>query len=164
MSEPKRRYAGAGQQKTLARDEVLRYGEFGPDHLLTIYCVAEILVIRLQKVCQIPVGRRIIDKRVYYRKGDIEAWLVEDMAKPDSLLSELRAQHAKSRKRIVMEPSREYKSSMLEKVEKAQAKANNAQLKAKNAAFVWPELSKDELSGGWNKGMVKRRNTPIRAV
>ena len=134
-----------------------RYGEFGPDHLVTIQCIAMVLGIRLQMVRQIPVERRIIDKRGYYRKGDVETWLAEDLAKPDSLLRGLRAQHAKSLERIVTEPSRRYVTSQL-------SKKMESEVKARKATFVWPEFTKDELSGGWNRGAIKRRNTPTRGI
>jgi hypothetical protein len=105
-------------------------------------------------VKQIPVERRMIDKRGYYRKGDIEAWLVEDMASADSLARKLRAQHAESLKRISKEPSRRYRSGQLDKEAEVQAKTANA-------ALVWPTPTKDELSGGWSKGLARRRNAPI---
>ena len=113
MNKPKRTYSGAGAQTTQGFYEVLRYGTFGPDHLVTVKCVSLVLGIRLQMVKQIPVARRMINKCGYYRKGDIEAWLAEDLSKPDSLLRSLREQHAKSQDRIAAEPSRKYVRSQV---------------------------------------------------
>lgn len=152
MEKQKRTYANAGQQNSQGWSEMHRYGEFGPDHLVTVKCVSLVLGIRLQMVKQIPVTRRMINKCGYYRKGDIEAWIAEDLAKPDSLLRALREQHAKSLKRIADDPSRRYVSGQLKGQELRE-------VIAKRAGGV-PPVSKDELTGAWQKRDAKS-NRPV---
>lgn len=154
MEKPKRTYANAGGQKQQGWSEVHRYAEFGPDRLVTVQCIAMVLGIRLQMVKQIPVERRVIDKRVYYRKGDIDAWLIEDLARPDSLARQLRAQHAESLKRMARQPSRKYSRGQMSREESAQAKAANAVL-------VQSPLTIDETHAGWDRRFAKRQNSPL---
>lgn len=154
MIKPKNTYANAGRQNQQGWSEVERYGDFEPDRLVTVKCVALILEIRLQMVKQIPVKRHMIDKRGYYRKGDIDAWLLKDLTLPDSLIHKLRAEHAKSLKRMEREKTRPYVSGQLSREE-------SAQVKAVNSAFVPGPFTIDEASGGWSKGLPRRRNKPL---
>jgi hypothetical protein len=111
MEGESRIYANAGMQKQQGWIEMRRYADADSETLFTVKCVSLVLGIRLQMVKQIPVLRIMIDKRGYYRKGDIVAWLAVDMAKPDSLIEALRDEHANTIKRLLKEPSRRYRSS-----------------------------------------------------
>jgi hypothetical protein len=128
--KPKRTYDGAGTQKQQGWSEMRRYGEFGPDRLVTVHCVALVLGIRLQMVKQIPVKRHMIEKRGYYRKGDIDAWLAQDLASADSLALHLRTQHAESLRRHAKEPSRRYSGDQ-------QRGRKTATAKASTEPFAW---------------------------
>jgi len=100
-----------------------------------VQCVAMVLGIRLQMVSKIPVQRHMVDKRAYYRKGDIDDWLQADLAREDSLARQLRAQHAESLKRIAKEPSRRY-------VRGQASKSSAKEEKPKAAGFAWPTPAK----------------------
>jgi hypothetical protein len=111
MKNDARSYANAGMQGQQGWAEMRRYADADSDTLFTVKCVSLVLGIRLQMVKQIPVRRIMIDKRGYYRKGEIVAWLAVDMASTDSLIEKLRSEHANSIKRMESEPSRRYRSS-----------------------------------------------------
>lgn len=96
MQKEKRTYSNAGAQKLQGFVELAKYGSSSDETLFTVKCISLVLGIRLQMVKQIPVTRRMIEKRGYYRKGDISAWLAIDMADPQSLIEKLRDEHAKT--------------------------------------------------------------------
>lgn len=111
IEKPKRTYRNAGIQNQQGMREANRlYHKAQDSDLFTVKCISLVLGIRLQMVKQLPVERIMIDKRGYYRKGDIRAWLEVDMSKPDSLIKKLRDEHAKSVARMRKQPSRFYTS------------------------------------------------------
>lgn len=122
MIKPKRTYQGAGTQTLQGNLEMLRWGDAPASDLFTVKCISLVLGIRLQKVAQIPVQRIMIDKRGYYRKGDIQAWAAEDSKQPESLLAKLNAEHGKTMARINKQPSRRYRSGELNVVEAKEAR------------------------------------------
>lgn len=122
MDKPKRTYFNAGVQTKQAQLEAVRYWDAEDDYLVPVKTIAIIYNINRNKVCKIPVQRRMIDKRGYYRKGDIKAWAEEDLARPDSLLKKLREEHKQAQDRIKLQPSRRYVSGQQEGNEARQAK------------------------------------------
>lgn len=123
MEKPKRTYKNAGTQSAQGRREGrLLYWDAPDSDLFTVKGISLVLGIRLQMVKQIPVQRIMIDKRGYYRKGDIRAWMEADLARPDSLLKKLQAEHAKTVARMSKQPSRRYQAGMLGKDEAKQAR------------------------------------------
>lgn len=111
MKSETRSYANAGMQQQQGWAEMRKYADADSDTLFTVKCISLVLGIRLQMVKQIPVHRIMIDKRGYYRKGDIVALLAVDMANPDSIIEKLRDEHANSIKRMLKQPSRRYRST-----------------------------------------------------
>lgn len=106
-------YQNAGMQTQQGREELLRYWDAPDSDMFTVKCISLVLGIRLQKVREIPVRRIMIDKRGYYRKGDIQAWLEIEGGRPDSLLADLREEHAKTVERMSRQPSRRYRNQSL---------------------------------------------------
>jgi hypothetical protein len=139
MIKPKRAYQNAGMQTQQGRLEMHRWGDAPASDLFTVKCISLVLGIRLQKVTQIPVQRIMIDKRGYYRKGDIQAWAAEDAKQPESLLAELNAEHAKTVARIKKQPSRIYRAGELntEEAKEAQAKTKTNRLKEPDEYEAW---------------------------
>lgn len=122
MIQPKRTYQNAGMQTLQGNLEMLRWGDAPASDLFTVKCISLVLGIRLQKVAQIPVERIMIDKRGYYRKGDIQAWAAADAEQSESLLAKLNAEHGKTMARINKQPSRRYRSGELNVVEAKEAR------------------------------------------
>lgn len=114
MGNPKRTYKNAGAQTVQGRLEVLRYWDAPDSDFFTVKGISLVLEINRNAVKQIPVQRIMIDKRGYYRKGDIRAWMESDLKRPDSLLLTLRAAQAKAVDRT-RAPSRRYVSGQLDK-------------------------------------------------
>lgn len=139
MIKPKRTYQNAGMQSQQGRLEMLRWGDAAASDLFTVKCISLVLGIRLQKVAQIPVQRIMIDKRGYYRKGDIQAWAAEDAKQPESVLAKLNAEHSKSMARINKQPSRRYRPGELnaEEAKDAREKTKTNRLKEPDAYEAW---------------------------
>lgn len=139
MIKPKRSYQNAGMQTQQGMLEMLKWGDAPASTLFTVKCISLVLGIRLQKVAQIPVQRIMIDKRGYYRKGDIQAWAAEDAKQPESLLARLNAEHAKTVSRIDKQPSRRYRPGALDadEAKKAREKTKANRLKAPDAYEAW---------------------------
>jgi hypothetical protein len=139
MIKPKRTYQNAGMQTLQGNLEMLRWGDAAASDLFTVKCISLVLGIRLQKVAQIPVERIMIDKRGYYRKGDIQAWAAADAKQPESLLAKLNAEHGKTMARINKQPSRRYRSGELNVVEakEAREKTKINRLKEPDAYEAW---------------------------
>lgn len=129
MEKPKRTYPNAGAQTQLAYRELMRYGSGTDDDLLPVKTVSMILGISRNKVVQIPVARRLHDKRVYYRKGDVRAWMDLDAQQPDSLLKRLRADYAQASEKIKRQPSRRYYTAEETSAEAAANKKRTEQTK-----------------------------------
>jgi hypothetical protein len=122
MKQEPRKYANAGMQGLQGRVEMRQYINAEDATLFTVKCISLVLGIRLQMVKQIPVTRIMIDKRGYYRKGDIGAWLAKDMASPESLIEKLRDEHAKTLMRMMKHGSRRYRSGELDPADAKAAK------------------------------------------
>lgn len=122
MEKPKRTYSGAGEQNAQARIEAVRFWDEHDDYLVPVKTISIVLGIRLQKVGLIPVERRMIDKRGYYRKGDVLAWAEMDKKQPDSLLLKLQEEHKRAQDRIKRQPSRRYVSGQQGDSEARQAR------------------------------------------
>lgn len=139
MSEPKRSYRNAGVQSQQGRFEALRWADAPASDLFTVKCISLVLGIRLQKVTEIPVQRIMINKRGYYRKGDVQAWMAEDAKQPESLLAKLGAEHAKTIARMKKQPSRKYSGRGLNKAEAAEArsKTETNRLKEPDTYEAW---------------------------
>lgn len=153
--KPRRTYSNAGAQTQLAYRELIRYGGGTDEDLLPVKTVSIILGINRNKVVQIPVARRLIDKRAYYRRCDVCAWVEVDLQQPESLLAKLREEQAKAIERMRKQPSRYYDQAELSKEE---AKA----AKAKTRSNVGRPFSKDEVAAGWGRSDgVLRRNRPV---
>lgn len=130
MDKPRRTYKNAGTQSAQGRREAHRLYWDAPDtDLFTVKGISMVLGIRLQMVKQIPVQRVMIDKRGYYRKGDIRAWMEEDIARPDSLLKKLQAEHSKSVSRMRKQPSRIYNPDKMSKEEVQSARERSKENK-----------------------------------
>jgi hypothetical protein len=142
MSEPKRTYSNAGMQTQQGFNDFDRYRAADASEYFPLKTISLVLGIRLQKISLIPVNRHLIDKRAYYRKGDIEAWIGEELKSPDGLLAQLRAEHAKTRARMRKQPSRYYVSGQLGKAQ--QPKKKNKKEGASSVALNWisPEAFK----------------------
>lgn len=139
MIKPKRTYQNAGMQTLQGNLEMLRWGDAAASDLFTVKCISLVLGIRLQKVAQIPVQRIMIDKRGYYRKGDIQAWAAEDAKQPESLLVKLNAEHAKTVARIKQQPSRIYRPGAMntEEAKEAQENTKTNRLKEPDEYEAW---------------------------
>ena len=142
MDNPKRAYLNAGSQTTQGRIESLKFYDAPDFALFTVKCISLVLGIRLQKVVQIPVKRVMLDKRGYYKKGEIQAWMEEDLGHPDSLLKRLREEYEKTVKRMRAQPSRFYKAGQIsnEEAQQAREKTKVNVLKEPDAyeALYWP--------------------------
>ena len=154
MKKEPRNYANAGAQTAQALSEMNRYGALPDDALITLKTVSLILEINRNSVAQIPVPHTLIDKRKCYRKGDIAKWAVLDVQQPDSLLLRLREKQAVAVAKIARQPSRRYSNENLSKEDAAKARK-------KSQGNIGMEPSKDEMSGGWDRGLARRRNGPI---
>lgn len=104
------------------RLEVLRYWDAPDSDFFTVKGISLVLGINRNAVNQVPVQRIMINKRGYYRKGDIRAWMESDLKQPDSLLLTLRAAQAKAVERKRAHPSRRYVSGQLDKDHARQAR------------------------------------------
>jgi hypothetical protein len=118
----KRTYSGAGMQGHQGWMELQKYGTAHPDTLFTVKCISLVLNIQLQMVKLLPVRRQLIDKRGYYKKSDISAWLALDMAKPDSLIEKLRNEYAEITKRALANKRSRYHRARLSPAEAKAAK------------------------------------------
>jgi hypothetical protein len=123
MTKPKRAYSNAGMQTQQGLRDVLSYGTAHPSALFPLKTISVILGIRLQKLVLIPVQRIMVDKRAYYRKGDIQEWIKDEDGKSDGLLAQLREEYAKTKARLKQHPSRRYVSGQISKEEAKEAKA-----------------------------------------
>jgi hypothetical protein len=139
MIKPKRTYQNAGAQTLQGNLEMLRWGDAAASDLFTVKCISLVLGIRLQKVAQIPVQRIMIDKRGYYRKGEIQAWAALDAKQPESLLVKLNAEHGKTMARINDQPSRRYRPGELNaaEVKEAREKTKTNRLKEPDEYEAW---------------------------
>lgn len=139
MIKPKRTYQNAGAQTLQGHLEMLRWGDAPATDLFTVKCISLVLGIRLQKVAQIPVQRIMIDKRGYYRKGDIQEWAAADAKQSESLLATLNAEHAKTVARLKTQPSRRYRPGELNaaEAEVAREKTKTNRLKQPDAYEAW---------------------------
>ena len=129
MEKSKRTYPNAGAQAQLAYRELMRYGSGTDNDLLPVKTVSMILGISRNKVVQIPVARLLHDKRAYYRKGDVRAWIDLDAQQPDSLLEQLRADYAQAQEKIKRQPSRRYYTAEETAAEAAADKKRTEQTK-----------------------------------
>lgn len=108
MNQPKRKYKNAGTQTAQGRTEYMSFWQAAPQDLFTVTGIALVLGINRNAVVQIPVKRHLIDKRAYYRKGDIEAWLNTEIAMPDGLLRQLQIKQESAVNRMRKHRSRIY--------------------------------------------------------
>jgi hypothetical protein len=110
MTKPKRTYSNAGAQTVLAQIGAVRFWNESEDYLVPVKTIAIVFKINRNKVNLIPVQKRMIDKRGYYRKGDVLAWAYEDSKQPDSLLQRLQEEQSKTNERLRRQPYRKYVS------------------------------------------------------
>lgn len=110
MTKPKRTYSNAGAQTVLAQIGAVRFWNESEDYLVPVKTIAIVFKINRNKVNLIPVQKRMIDKRGYYRKGDVLAWADEDRKQPDSLLQRLQEEQSKTNERLRRQPYRRYVS------------------------------------------------------
>jgi hypothetical protein len=133
MNQPKRKYKNAGTQTAQGRTEYMSFWQAEPQVLFTVTGIALALGINRNAVVQIPVKRYLIDKRAYYRKGDIEAWLNTEIAMPDGLLRQLQIKQESAEKRMRKHRSRIYtpekQSAEESKASKAASKENLRRIK-----------------------------------
>lgn len=122
MNRAKRTYKNAGAQTLQGWVEARTYWDAPDTDLFTVKGIALVLGINRNAVKQIPVQRILIDKRGYYRKGDIRAWMDADLQQPDSLLRKLQAAQAKAKEKMRTQPSRRYVSGQLNKEESRQVR------------------------------------------
>lgn len=108
MNQPKRKYKNAGTQTEQGRTEYKNFWQAAPEEFFTVTGIALVLGINRNAVVQIPVKRYLIDKRAYYRKGDIEAWLNSEIVIPDGLLRQLQIKQESAEKRMRKHRSRVY--------------------------------------------------------
>lgn len=154
MKKEPRNYANAGAQTAQALSEMSRYGALPDDALITLKTVSLILEINRNSVAQIPVPHVLVDKRKCYRKGDIAKWALLDYRQPDSLLFKLREAQAEAVARMAKQQSRRYSGRALGGNEAAIARAQTK-------GNIEAPLSVDEKSWGWDKGLARRRNSPV---
>lgn len=125
------------------------------DELIFLDYAAQVLDVRLQAVIKLGLPRYMVAKKAAYKKKDIEAFLVADLAVPNTLLRELQEEHRQVQIRQKAHPSTRYKSAIgtLSPDEaKAARKASTANRKK---AFT-----RDEVFGGWSSSLS--RNKPVR--
>jgi hypothetical protein len=139
MSNPKRTYKNAGAQTTQGWLEARTFWDAPDADLFTVKGISLVLGINRNAVKQIPVPRIMIDKRGYYRKGDIRGWMEVDLQQPDSLLRKLQAEQDKATERKRTQPSRRYISGQLNKEESRQVReqAMNNRDKAPDSYEAW---------------------------
>jgi len=138
-NQSKREYQNAGSQTAQGRVEAVNFWKQHDDHFVPLKTVSIVLGIRLQKVGELPLERRKIDKRWYCRKGDVQALLAAELNKPDSILNRLRAEHAKTMDRMQSQPSRQYKPGTISKAEgrSAKEKTKTNRLKEPDSYEAW---------------------------
>ena len=106
MMSPKRAYKNASAQTRQGQLESLRYWDAPDTDFFTVKGISLVLGINRNAVIQIPVQRIMIDKRGYYRKGDIRAWVELDGKASDSLLLKLMHAQTEAREITRAQPSR----------------------------------------------------------
>lgn len=104
------------------RLESIQYWDAPDTDLFTVKGISLVLGINRNAVAQIPVQRIMIDKRGYYRKGDVRAWVEMDGKQPDSLLLKLRDEQTRAEEKIRTQRSRRYVSGQQNKDEAKQAR------------------------------------------
>lgn len=122
MEKLKRTYKNAGAQTQQGRLEALRFWDALDSDLFTVKGISLVLGINRNAVIQIPVQRIMIDKRGYYRKGDIQAWVELDGKAPDSLLLKLIHAQTEAKQKMRTQSARRYISGMINKEEAKQAR------------------------------------------
>ena len=146
-----RTYSNAGAQTQLAYRELMRYGSGTDDDMLPVKTVSMILGISRNKVIQIPIQRRLYDKRVYYRRGDVRAWLELDAQQPEKLLEKLRADYRQAREKIKKHPSRRYYTATETTAEAATNKKRTEQIKDAVPTDSY-ELHRISWTAEWRRG------------
>ncbi len=108
MTKEKRTYKNSGVQTEQGKEEALKFRNADPEDFFTVKGISLVLKINRNAVVKIPVKRYLINKRAYYRKGEIESWMKGDLARPDSLLRQLQFQQGNAIKRLRQHKSRIY--------------------------------------------------------
>lgn len=155
MEQPKRRYTKAGGMTARHADlEFINYWSAPDSDLFSVKCASAVLKIRKQMVVKLELPRHMIEKRAYYRKGDIQALLMADQIEPNKLLRDLQENHRQVQIKQQKHPSTSYKSvtgTLLPHEKKAAKQASKANRKK--------PPTRDEVFGGW--GSSVSRNKPV---
>lgn len=153
MNTPKRTYKNAGAQTLQGCFEARTYWDAPDTDLFTVKGISLVLGINRNAVKQIPVQRILIEKRGYYRKGDVLAWIEVDLQQEDSLLRKLQAAQAKAMERMYKQPSRHYVSGQPSKEEARAATLQGArnQGKTQDGFSAWRTPSLFNRSPGKKK-------------
>ena len=134
MKETRRTYKNAGAQTDQGEIDALRFWSADAGDFFTVKGISLVLDINRNAVVKIPVRRYLIDKRAYYRKGDIENWIELDLSSSESLLQQLQLQQRNAEKRLRKHKSRIYTSGNQSPSEARASKAASKENLARKVA------------------------------
>lgn len=153
MNRSRRTYKNAGAQTVQGRIEARTYWDAPDSDLFTIKGISLVLGINRNAVKQIPIQRIMIDKRGYYRKGDVLAWMEVDLQQEDSLLRKLQGAQDKATERKYKQPSRHYVSGQPSKKAPLEATLQDARSQAKTSEGV----SAWRIPSSFNRPLGKKK-------
>jgi len=132
--------------------EYSNYWKAPDSELVSVKCASLVLHVRLQAVVKLGLSCHLVEKRAYYLKSDIEAFLQADQVEPNQLLRDLQENHRQVQVKQQAHPSTRYRSvtgTLLPNESKVAKQASKGNRKK--------PLTKDEVFGGWRSSVSLNR-------